>query len=284
MHLTDYNTTRRFTGTLVKSHRLTPVDMDEVRELEFVIESPPEELKPGQSIGVIVPGPHSHGQSEHFRLYTLAGIVRGTDGRTHVEILVKRCTYLDPYSGEAYPGVASHYLCDSTPGDRVTLAGPFGLPFTVPADRKASLLMIGMGTGIAPFRAFVRHIYDSVGGWEGKVRLFYGARTGLELVYMNDARNDFANYYDQATFRAFTAVSRRPHRDEPPALHDAMLAHREEVWDMVNGPNTYVYVAGLEAIGYVLDEIFATMEGSHEGWRRFKQELVRAGRWSELIY
>ena len=43
-----------------------------------------------------------------------------------------------------------------------------------------------MGTGIAPFRAFVKHLYRDIGDWRGQVRLFYGARSGLELLYMND--------------------------------------------------------------------------------------------------
>ena len=52
------------------------------------------------------------------------------------------------------------------------------------------MLMVGVGTGIAPFRAFVKHIYEERGGWKGQVRLFYGAKTGMELLYMNDVRKD----------------------------------------------------------------------------------------------
>ena len=44
---------------------------------------------------------------------------------------------------------------DLRPGDRLTLTGSFGQPFEVPADRKANLVMIGLGTGIAPFRGLV---------------------------------------------------------------------------------------------------------------------------------
>jgi ferredoxin--NADP+ reductase len=65
----------------------------------------------------------------------------------------------------------------------------------VPEDDTANLLMIGTGTGIAPFRAFIKRIFDQRGGWKGQVRLFYGARSGMELLYMNLVRNDLEHYY-----------------------------------------------------------------------------------------
>ena len=93
--------------------------------------------------------------------------------------------------------------------DLVTINGPFGLPFEVPDDRDADLLLISIGTGIAPFRAFVKHLYRDVGDWRGRIRLFYGARSGRELLYMNDEVDDFTQYYDEETFEAFKALSPR---------------------------------------------------------------------------
>ena len=100
--------------------------------------------------------------------------------------------------------------------------------------------MIGMGTGIGPFRAFVKHIYDTVGNWEGKVWLFHGAHTGLEMLYMNDVRDDFANYYDMETFKAFRAISPRPDWQHTAALEQTFEENEKEVWDMISSDNTYV--------------------------------------------
>ncbi len=285
MHLEDYDTEQRYTATVKDSIRLTPEETEEVRELILQVDSGDFGYQVGQCIGVIVPGPHALGHKDHFRLYSIANEPEPQPtGNLPIIICVKRCTYIDEYSGEAYKGIASNYLCDRRPGDQITITGPHELPFEFPEEKDANLLMIGLGTGIAPYRAFVKHIYDNLGGWEGKVRLFYGARTGLEMLYMNDKRDDFVNYYDEATFEAFKVVSPRPHWEEPIALEDALEQHQAKVWEMMSTPKTYVYVAGVESICHMLENSFSKMASSKQKWERRKAELVAGRRWMELIY
>jgi ferredoxin--NADP+ reductase len=277
--------TPRHSARLKENRPLTSADAaEEIRELVFEVDDPDFRFEPGQSIAVIVPGPHDLGHAEHVRFYTIADAPFPQGGSPEVAICVRRCEYLDEYSGERYPGTASSYLCDLKAGAEVTLAGPVGLAFEVPENRNANLLLIGLGTGIAPFRAFLRHIYRNLGGWGGQVLLFYGARTGLELVYMNEHRNDIAEYRDEETFRAIEALSPRPHWQEPPALADALRAHEEEVWAWLQDPSTYVYVAGIASVSDTLDDVLAEFAGSPEKWARRKAELVAGGRWTEVIY
>lgn len=284
--LNDYDTSNPFSATLVSSKRITPPESDEeVRDLIFEVDKKGMRFTAGQSVGVIVPGPHPFGNEDHFRLYTVAdNALSGNGKKTRLNLCVKRCFYIDDYSGEKYKGIASNFLCDLQPGETISLAGPYGHPFEVPDDKTSDLLMIGMGTGIAPFRAFVKHLYKNVGDWKGKVRLFYGARSGLEMLYMNDEADDFTNYYDEETFKAFKAISKRPHWDDPIALDYALEERAEEVWNMVLSPKTHVYVAGLEKIRKVLDDAFSRMAGSKEKWQRRKAELIAGKRWMELIY
>ena len=53
-------------------------------------------------------------------------------------------------------------------------------------------------------------------------RLLYGARSGLELLYMNDKRDDFSLYYDEESFEAFQALSPRPNWADPIAWDHAI--------------------------------------------------------------
>ena len=210
--LEEYDTKPQFEATLVSSERITSeASIAEVRELTLDIQQPDFEFQLGQSVGVLAPGAKEFGQEVHFRLYSVADLPdRGEHGLPRIKIAVRRASYVDKYSGEEYPGVASNYLCDRVPGDRITMSGPYGLAFDVPEEMDANLILIGTGTGIAPFRAFVKHLYREVPAWKGTITLFYGARSGLELLYMNDAKDDFTQYYDQETFHAFKALSPRP--------------------------------------------------------------------------
>ena len=141
-----------------------------------------------------------------------------------------------------------------------------------------------MGTGIAPFRAFVKNIYKNVKDWKGKIRLFYGARSGLELLYLNDKDGDLTNYYDEETFEAFHALSPRPHMADPIALDVAIEERAAEILEMLGQANTHIYVAGYEKIRDMMDKAFSKILGSKEKWETRKAELVAGKKWAEIIY
>lgn len=286
MRLDDYDTRERFDATVISSDRITaPDSVEEVRELVLDVEHPALTYTVGQSIGVFAPGDPEFGKREHFRLYSVADLPEVREsGHSRIKIAVRRCSYIDRFSGEEYPGVASNYLCDLRPGDRLRIAGPFGLPFVVPREHDANLILIGTGTGIAPFRAFVKHLYRDIEDWTGRVWLLYGARSGLEMLYLNDRCDDFSQYYDEETFLAFLAMSPRPNWADPIGWDQAIAERVEELSKMMDEPRTYVYVAGLEEMRDQLDATFGRLTGGKEAWLRRKAEMMAGKRWVELLY
>jgi ferredoxin--NADP+ reductase len=272
-----------YSAKLVSSKRITPpTASEEVRHMVFQLDDTSFTANPGQSIRLMAPG--QYGNKYHTRLYTIADPDEDLGDSKKFTLCVKRCSYIDEFNGQEYRGVASNFLCDLQPGDKIEFSGPVGLAFPVPSDRKADLLMIGMGTGIAPFRAFTRYIYEKLGGWQGKVRLFFGARTGLEMLYMNDEQNDFANYYDQKTFKAFQAVSPRPALAAPVALDKAIEQNAAEVIEMIKNPKTHVFVAGVEVMLPAVEKALVAVAGSPAEWKKLKEELIASARWHELLY
>ncbi|MDP6581464.1 MAG: hypothetical protein QF681_12485 [Vicinamibacterales bacterium] len=285
-HLSDYSIEPRYQATVVSTERITPDASDEdVRELVLDVDRPNLPYEIGQSIGVLAPGDPALGEEHHLRLYSVADLPERSDaGRPRIKIAVRRCSYIDEFTGERHPGISSNYLCDLRPADTLTITGPFGLAFEVPEDHDTSLILVGSGTGIAPFRAFVKHLYRNVPGWTGPVWLFHGARSGLELLYMNDRKNDFAQYCDEATFQAFTALSPRPSWAEPIAWHQMLTERADDLLALLTDAKTRVYLAGLEEMRDHLDEALAKVAGSPEKWTRRKAELMAGGRWVELLY
>lgn len=270
-------------ATLTSTRRITPPGSPEdVRHLVFVCDDPGFQAAIGQCVRVRAPG--RFGQRFHERLYSVAGVEPLDAQRTEFALLVRRCSSIDDFNGERYPGVASHLLCDLLPGDRICFSGPVGHPFVVPADRSAPLLMIGMGTGIAPFRGLVQRIHQQAGGWNGPVRLFYGARSGLEMLYMNDENNDLGLFFDRATFKAVQAISPRPHFGEPPALADAIHGHAAEVWELLRARGAQVYIAGPQALLPRVDAALARTAGSEGAWHAVRNRLVAEQRWHEVLY
>ena len=270
---------------LLESRRITPEKAVEVRHLTLRVADPAFQFVEGQSIGVVVPGPHPFGNPYPLRRYSIANArPRPEDETVALDILVRRCFYIDEISGERYPGIASNFLCDARPGQDITLSGPYRSPFQMPQDKSANLVMIGTGTGVAPFRAFAQLMYERRGGWDGQVRLFYGGRTGLDLAYANDEQTNLADYYDQASFKAFKSLASNSLMSSSDALQRGLRENLDEVWDLLQAPKTHVFLAGLGKIAQVLDKVMSERAGSAEAWQALKQGMIQEGRWSELIY
>jgi ferredoxin--NADP+ reductase len=144
--------------------------------------------------------------------------------------------------------------------------------------------MIGTGTGVAPFRGLVQEIYREKGSWQGQVRLYYGARSGMDLLYENDEQGDLSNYYDETSFKAFRALIKRPMASDSDALQAAVQDHADDIWQQVQTPNTFVYLAGLDKIAATFGAVMVKAAGSETAWNRQLNRLRSEGRWSELIY
>ncbi len=267
------------------SRRISPENSDEVRHITLQVVDPAFQFVEGQSIGVVVPGPHPFGNPYHVRRYSIANArTIPLDSGIALDLLVRRCFYIDEVSGERYPGIASNYLCDAKPGAPLTITGPYLSPFRMPLDNRANLLMIGTGTGIAPFRAFAQLIYERRGDWKGQVRLYYGGRSGLDLMYTNDETSDLANYYDDKTFKAFRALGTRPLMSSSQALERGLSDNADEALHLIKEPTTHVFISGLGKIAAVFDKVMAERVGSSEDWKAIKKKMIDDGRWSELIY
>src|SRR5215470_1393129 len=76
-------------------------------------------------------------------------------------------------------GVTTNILFEAVEGDTISCLGPLGRPFE-PVDPPAEAWMIAGGVGLAPFATLGEALRER----GTKTTLFYGARTGAELFYL----------------------------------------------------------------------------------------------------
>jgi dihydroorotate dehydrogenase electron transfer subunit len=77
-------------------------------------------------------------------------------------------------------GVTTSLLFDADEGDVVSCLGPLGRPFSL-VDPPGEAWMVAGGVGLAPFATLAEALVDR----GTRTTLFYGARTGGELFYLD---------------------------------------------------------------------------------------------------
>jgi ferredoxin--NADP+ reductase len=262
---------------VLSNERLTPWGCDDVRHIVLDLSGLDYPYREGQSLGVLPPGVDQRGHAQKLRLYSIASSRRGDDGRgTTASLCVKRVVYSDPVTTQEHRGVASNYLCDLKPGDEVNITGPDGTHFLLPDDPTTSLILVATGTGIAPFRGFLRRIYRERDDWTGAVYLFFGVRTEVECLY----RDEFDSYLDRHRYCRSYAFSREQKTADGRRMYvqHRMAERIGELRDLLERDSTILYICGVKGME---DGIEATLKerarSGGKSWTSF-HDLRRAGR------
>ncbi|TKA75947.1 NADPH--cytochrome P450 reductase [Cryomyces minteri] len=150
--------------------------------------------------------------------------------------------------------------------------------FKLPSDPSTPIIMVGPGTGVAPFRAFVqeRAAQAKAGENVGKTMLFFGCRKKMEdFIYENEWEE-----YKEALGDKFELVVAFS-RDGPQKVYvqHKLKEHAEEVNNLLQQKG-FFYVCGDAAnmareVNTVLAQIIATQRGIPESKG---EEIVKAMR------
>jgi Na+-transporting NADH:ubiquinone oxidoreductase subunit F len=99
-----------------------------------------------------------------------------------------------PRNDSVPPGIASSYIFNCKPGDKVTVSGPFGEFFIRHTDNE--MVYIGGGAGMAPLRSHLYHLFHTLKTGR-KVSYWYGARSLREVFYQEEfeaIEKEFPNF------------------------------------------------------------------------------------------
>lgn len=115
---------------------------------------------------------------EEFRAYSMAN--HPAEG--NIVMLNVRIAHPPPNKWDAPPGIASSYIFNLKPGDKVVISGPYGDFFIKDTNRE--MVYIGGGAGMAPLRSHLFHLFHTLKTGR-KVSYWYGARSKREMFYDN---------------------------------------------------------------------------------------------------
>lgn len=190
------------------------------------------------------------------RLYSIASSLKAHPGEVH--LCVGAVRYQD--DGIQHKGVASTFLAD-----RLALSDTTGIFFHVakhfrlPADRTLPVIMVGPGTGIAPFRAFLEE--REATGASGKNWLFFGdQRRATDFLY----HDQIIEWVRKGVLtRLDTAFSRD--QEEKIYVQTRMLTAAAELWQWLE-EGAHFYVCGdakrmAKDVDAALHEIIQTAGG-----------------------
>lgn len=214
------------------------------------------------------------------RLYSISSSPAAHGREVHCTVGVVRYKSFNRQRG----GVASTMFADRVAaGERLPIYIHPNKKFRLPADGNVPIVMIGPGTGIAPFRAFL-HERRAL-AQRGRNWLFFGERSAdTDFLYRNELQ---AMKADGHLARLDTAFS----RDQAHKVYvqDRMRENGAELWRWLSD-GAQLYVCGdasrmakdVDAALHQVVEQYGAMDG--EAAREYVLELQDAGRYHKDVY
>ncbi|MBB1202936.1 NADPH-dependent assimilatory sulfite reductase flavoprotein subunit [Enterobacteriaceae bacterium 89] len=168
------------------------------------------------------------------RLYSIASAQAEVEAEVHVTVGVVRYDI----EGRARSGGASSFLADRVEEDgEVRVFIEHNDNFRLPANPQTPVIMIGPGTGIAPFRAFMQQ--RAADGAEGKNWLFFGnPHFTDDFLY----QVEWQRYVKEGVLSKIDLAWSRDQKEKV-YVQDKLRQQGAELWRWIND-GAHIYVCG----------------------------------------
>ena len=195
------------------------------RELmDLFLEFPQPEMSAQDFVGLLRPMPP--------RLYSIASSISAHPEEVHLTVAVVRYEG----NGRKRKGVCSSYLAERV-GDTIPCYFHPNKNFKLPEDSSTPIIMVGPGTGIAPFRAFIEE--RKAQGSSGKNWLFFGDRSkNTDYLY----GDEWEAYQKDGILNQLDLAWSRDQAEKVYVQHK-MLEKKGELWSWLNDGAIF-YVCG----------------------------------------
>ena len=212
------------------------------------------------------------------RLYTMASSPAAHNGEVHAIVAKDSFTV----NGERKYGVCSSWLGSLKPNTSINFFVQKNKRFRLPAPDK-DIIMIGPGTGIAPYRSFLAE-RDALGA-TGRNWLFFGEQHfTTDFLYQTELQNLFET-------GVLTKISLAFSRDQPEKIYvqHRMMEQGAELYNWIQS-GAHIYLCGKKDpmsadVEDTLAEIIERFgEKTKEEAKEYFQQLQAEGRYSEDVY
>jgi sulfite reductase (NADPH) flavoprotein alpha-component len=214
------------------------------------------------------------------RLYSIASSPLAHPGEVHLTVAAVR---YDSH-GRQRKGVCSTYLADLVKeGSKTRVFVQPNKHFRLPASGETPVIMVGPGTGVAPFRAFVEH--RSALGHPGKNWLFFGdQRYTYDFLYQLEWQDHLKSGVLSKLDVAFS-------RDQPEKIYvqQKMLEHAKELYAWLEeGAHFYVCGDASRMAHDVHETLLSIIEKqgnkSREAAEAYVEDLKKSHRYQRDVY
>ena len=194
--------------------------------IDFLIEHPSARFRPEEFVGLL--------SKLQPRLYSVASSLKAFPNQVHLIVdLVRYESH-----GRVRKGVASSFLAERADDVPVPVFPSIAKHFHLPEKPGTPIIMVGPGTGVAPFRAYLQE--RKVTGAKGKNWLFFGAQ---------HVNCDFAYEEDLDTFMKEGILTRLDCAWSRDQAHKIYVQHKlaenaAEIWKWIDAEGAQFFVCG----------------------------------------
>jgi sulfite reductase (NADPH) flavoprotein alpha-component len=214
------------------------------------------------------------------RLYSISSSPKASPGR--VSLTVDAVRY--DIGNRRRHGVCSTYLADRlAPGHSVKVYAQKAHNFALPADPNVPVIMVGPGTGVAPFRAFLQERMAVKA--RGRNWLFFGhQRSASDFFYEDEFKA-----MKEAGFLSRLSLAWSRDGNEKIYVQDRMREVGRDLWSWLND-GAHIYVCGdakrmAKDVELALVDIVAAHGGvGGEEAVVFVSDLKKKGRYQQDVY
>lgn len=221
------------------------------------------------------------------RLYSISSSLDAHSGQVHLTVGNVEFRTQEG-QGPLHKGVCTSFLKHVSIGDNVECYMRSESGFHLPTDPERPIIMIGAGTGVAPFRSFWhQRQYNITERKEAcsNMTLFFGCQNKSMDIYAEE-KEDMKR--DDVLIKTFLALSREPTIPKT-YVQDHLLNAGEEVYQQIVKEKGHIYVCGSFAMGECIHQELKSLVKeygnlSSEKADEFMVKIKEENRYHEDLY